>query len=356
MKTRKLIRCIGLTLGITVGVPLIAIAQACSGHWVNNHPLTFQCITGQQIGYNNTFVDPPGCPINPAYTATQTNSFIFDNPVNDFFVDFNAFDCTVIGCPRMQIKINGIFFPLTTSNLTELPPGTNCFGSVGFLAITSDGYITTTAAESNGQSRLVFSGVNASSITISTNDAAGGIVVANPCFEPLPIQIKSFKGYSINNCNVKLEFESGIESNVRNIEVEGSFDGANFLKLHELLPRGSDSRYAIEFINRGRNFYRLKINDLDGSFSYSEVIRVNDNCASTSIRISPNPSAQKIWVENVQRNDQLIIVDITGREVFRQLVKSNPNELDIQHLASGLYFLKAFRKNIKIETVRFLKQ
>jgi len=323
---------------------------------VSNRPLSFQCISGQLIGQPSPLGDPTGCPLNPVYTSLQTNTFIFNNSVNDFFIDFNAFDSdSPPGCPRMQVKINGIFFPLTVSNLVELPSGTSCSGSVSFLAITSDGYITTSTGSSNGQGRLVFSGVNASSITISTNDKGGGIVVANPCFAPLPIQIKSFKGFSTRNCDVNLEFESGIEYNVRNIEIEGSNDGISFSKLYELLPRGSDSKYVIQFKSKESNYYRLKINDLDGSFSYSQIIRINNNCTSSTIRTFPNPSAEKIWVENVQRDDQLIIVDVLGREVFRQLVKSSSVEINIQNLPTGLYFLKVFRKNSSVDTAKFLK-
>jgi hypothetical protein len=355
MKTRNLILSFGIILGITIYAPFTAVCQVCSGHWVNSHPLTFQCLSGQQIGYNNVTGDPSGCPNNPGYTPTQTNSFIFDNPVNDFFIDFNALDCTVTGCPRMQIKINGIFYPLTAVNLSELPTGTICSGSVSFLTITSDGYITTAVALSNGQGRLVFSGVNASSITISTNDRGGGIIVGNPCFEPLPIQIKSFKGYGSGNCEVKLEFESGIESNVRNIEIEGSIDGAAFTKLLELAPKGSDSRYTIQCKSSGSNFYRLRINDLDGNFSYSDIIRISNNCASSPILISPNPSAQKIFVENVQLNDQLIILDMLGRELSRIQAMHHPTEINIQELPAGLYFLKVYRNKVKVETAKFIK-
>ena len=339
---------------ITICAPLFARCQSCSGHWVTNHPLTYECISGQHIGYNNNVgpPDPPGCPANPVYTASQTNSFIFDNPVNDFFIDFNAFDAVAAGCPRMQIKINGLFYPLTVSNLTELPSGTICSESSSFLIITSDGYITSSSTFCQG--RLVFIGVTASSITISTNDALG-TVVANPCFAPLPIQIKRFKGFSTANCEINLEFESGIESNVRNIQIEGSFDGISFSKLLEVLPKGSDSRYTTQYKSAGSNFYRLKINDLDGNFSYSEIIRINDKCASLSIHLFPDPASQKIFVENVKLNDQLIIVDMMGRKVLHQVANNNLVEINIQHLSSGLYFLTLYRRNIKVETVKFSK-
>ena len=99
MKIRNLRLFIAIILILGIYAPLSALCQACSGQWVSNRPLTFQCISGQQIGYNNLTGDPSGCPINPIYTATQNNTFIFDNPVNDFFIDFNALDCTVSGCP-----------------------------------------------------------------------------------------------------------------------------------------------------------------------------------------------------------------------------------------------------------------
>lgn len=356
MRAIKFILSFILILVITICSPFTAIAQACGGYWVTNRPFTFQCISGQIIGQIPPTGDPIGCPINPAYSSLQTNTFLFDSPVSDFFIDFNAFDAIVIGCPRMQVKINGIFFQISDSNLTELPIGTICSGSVSYLAITNDGYITSAEGSSNGQGRLVFSGVNASSITISTNDRAGGIVVSNPCFEPLPIQIKSLNGFSTAYCNVTLQFESGIESNVRNIEIEGSFDGVVFSKLLEMPPKGSDSKYIVKVNSAGRNFYRLKINDLDGSFSYSKIIHVSNPCNSLSIRISPNPSTQKILVENVQANDQLIIVDVTGRQIYREQVKNSSTEIKVHKLVSGIYFIKLFRRDAKLETLKFLKQ
>jgi hypothetical protein len=334
--------------------PLTTLSQSCSGHWANNHPLTFQCIAGQQIGLP-PMGDPVGCPINPNYTSSQSNTFYFDSPVDDFFIDFNAFNSLAIGCPRMRININSIFYPISSMNLVELPLGTSCTGSLTFLTITNDGYITTAFSQSNGQGRLVFTGVNASSITISTNDAGGGIVVANPCFAPLPIQIKYFTGFASRNCEIKLEFESGIESNLRNIEIEGSLEGIHFTKLIETLPKGSDSRYIVHLNALKNSFFRLKINDLDGKFYYSEIIRVINNCSLSKLRIFPNPATNKILVENLQRNDQIIIVDVTGREVFSQLVTNSSTEINIQHLASGIYSIKLFRPSAYLESVKFIK-
>lgn len=355
MKLNRIILTSVALFTVTI-LPFITFSQTCSGHWVNNRPLTFQCISGQNIGYNNLFGDPPNCPINPIYNPNQSNTFVFDNPVSDFFIDFNAFESNQIGCPRLEIKINNIFFALISSNLTELPLGASCFGSVSFLTVTNDGYISTAASQSNGQGWLVFTGVNASSITISTNDKGGGIVVANPCFSPLPIQIRSFAGIATGNSEVSLEFETGIESNVRNIEIEGSIDGVHFTKLAETQPKGNDSRYRVQLNASNNIFFRLKVNDLDGNHSYSEVIRVINNCSISTLRISPNPATTKILVENTQRNDQLTITDVTGREIFHQQVTKSSEEINIHHLTPGFYFVTLFRNRTSIKSIKFVKQ
>ncbi|MEO8771452.1 MAG: T9SS type A sorting domain-containing protein [Ferruginibacter sp.] len=98
------------------------------------------------------------------------------------------------------------------------------------------------------------------------------------------------------------------------------------------------------------------MNDLDGNFSYSEIIHVNNNCASSPIRISPNPSSEKIFIENLQRDDQLVIVDMLGRELYHVYAINNSKEINIQQLPAGLYFLKVLRKNVKVETTKFLKK
>ncbi|MBC7536520.1 MAG: T9SS type A sorting domain-containing protein [Ferruginibacter sp.] len=353
MRTRNLILFIGLITSITIFSPLTTLGQACSGLWVNNHPLTFQCISGQQIGLP-AMGDPFPCPVNPVYTSLQTNTFNFDNPINDFFIDFNAFDAVSPGCPRMQIKINGIFFPLTVANLIELPSGTICTGSVSFLTISSDGYITTFVANSIGQGRLVFSGVNASNITISTNDLGGGIVVANPCLAPLPLEIKSISGKAIGNCEVKLEFQSGLESNVRYIEIEGSLEGAIFLKLLELLPQGSDSRYGVLVKSSGINFYRLKINDIDGNFKFSKIIQVNSNCNKPLYSIMPNPSNGIISISGLSGKESILIYDISGRKIL-SYKEAFSNKIDVRKLSPGLYVVQILQDKIISAQLKVIK-
>ena len=190
-------------------------AQACSGQWVRDQPLTFQCISGQQIGHNNNFGNPTGCPANPIYNASQTNTFNFAQPINDFFIDFNGFGSSP-NCAKMQVKINNVAFLLTSANVIEFSvAGTTCTGSLEHLAITADGYLTCGAFSGSGsginvQGRLTFQNVNASSITISTNDGGLGSIFANPCAAVLPVKLLSLFG-SAHNCIAKIRWETALE-------------------------------------------------------------------------------------------------------------------------------------------------
>lgn len=90
---------------------LQSTAQPCTGSWALQRPLTSQCVVGQWIGWQNS-VNPVGCPANPIYSGTQVNTFTFSNAVSLFYIDFRGLDGPP-GCPRIEIKINGVLYPLS---------------------------------------------------------------------------------------------------------------------------------------------------------------------------------------------------------------------------------------------------
>lgn len=323
-------------------------AQSCSGAWVTNRPLTFQCLTGQHIGYNNNYGSPTGCPINPTYSASQTNTFIFNTPVNDFYIDFNGFSPFPGGCARMQIKINNIVYPLTITNLIELPSnGTLCTGSLQFLDITSDGYVTggtLSTSSSNGQGRLIFQNVNASSISISTNDGGSGIVVADPCAAVLPVKLLFFNGVN-NNCVTILNWRTAFEYNLKSFEILKSNDGTVFTKVGEVEPEGSGNIYSFELSQTSDAFFRLKTVDLDSSFSLSSIIYVKSLCEESNIRIFPNPAKDWIDISSLKNESTILISDVLGRNVLTFKKQLNQTKINIQHLPKGIYFIRTNDKH-----------
>ena len=331
------------------------MAQPCSGSWALQRPLTSQCVVGQWIGWQNSG-SPVGCPTNPIYSGTQVNTFTFSNAVSLFYIDFRGLDAPP-GCPRIEIKINGIFYPLTAANLSDFPTGSTCItGSFSYVTTSADGYITVSplgGSSLSGQGRITISNLNTTSVTISTNDGNGS-VFSNPfnC-TTVPLELESFTGQN-NNCKVLLNWKTGIEFNIKNIEIERSEDGNIFSKVGEVSPKGSDSRYLFNTTNTSNGFFRLKINDVDGYYEYSGIIHINSTCNNDNYSISPNPTSDEIKISGLKKSDQLLISDILGKIIMQFDAPAN-NKLNIQSLPSGIYVLLVFNAGIRKASLKLIR-
>lgn len=315
-------------------------AQVCPGLWDVGTSLNFGCFFGKWVGQFNSNSEPVGCPINPVYTSGQSNTFTFDFPVESFIIDFTSFT-TAAGCGKMEIKINNVFYPLNTSNLIDMPSSIGCPGVFSFIALTNEGYITSTnnsQSSSNGHGRIIINGVNATSVTISTNDPAGTIVSAPFNCTIIPLKLETFTGES-ENCKASLNWKTGIEFNVKNIEVQRSEDGNVFNKVGEVIPKGSDSKYSFITANISDAFFRLKIIDLDGSFNYSEIIYLKSFCNKLSYEIIPNPAFNEIEIVKLKNTDKVIVSDMLGKVMLIFNTPQN-NKLNIQSLPSGMYIFR----------------
>lgn len=333
----------------------ISKAQTCSGNWALNHPLSQACLNGQWIGYQNPTADPVGCPVNPVYMGVQINTFTFDNPVTGFIIDFKGFDASP-GCARLELRINGSFYPLTTANLInflqgagvpcELPP-TN-------ITATNDGYLTSTS--SNGASAgILINNANAESVTVSTNDRNGiSVGIPRNCISTVPIKLKSFAGVT-KNCKATLTWETALESNVKNIEILRSENGELFEKVGDVMPKGNNSYYTIEIGNYTDAYFKLKTNDSDGHYEYSKIISLKSNCEMPGYTILPNPAISFIKVIGIKSNDQLVILDMLGRKILDLRALQTNDKFDIQQIPSGTYFLRISNDKMVKANFRFVK-
>ena len=69
----------------------------------------------------------------------------------------------------------------------------------------------------------------------------------------------------------------------------------------------------------------------------------------SSINLFPNPANHKVSIHSIC-NDcmyNVIFISSTGQEIMRTSISANKNEINIQNLSSGLYFVKIERANSK---------
>ena len=77
----------------------------------------------------------------------------------------------------------------------------------------------------------------------------------------------------------------------------------------------------------------------DGVFNEQDINGIGSHSQLTGIELYPNPANSYITIDFGSSNDinQLVIVDISGKEVLTQEVNTTAHQVDIQRLSSGVY-------------------
>lgn len=195
-----------------------------------------------------------------------------------------------------------------------------------------------------------------SSIALTLQDVT--LNVTDICGFVLPIQLLSFNVACSPENKVKLHWTTASESNSKEFIVEKLIkEGNSYYKIGSVAAAGNSNvlkQYHFTDINpiNGKQFYRLKMVDRDGTFKYSDI-EVAD-CSSNQYNefsISPVPAETETWIRYAGTESQNITVDIydaAGKLMKHQTAfinASNPVRITLQELSAGLYFLKITSKN-----------
>ncbi|MEO7451282.1 MAG: FG-GAP-like repeat-containing protein [Chitinophagaceae bacterium] len=186
-----------------------------------------------------------------------------------------------------------------------------------------------------------------------------GFFVATKGSALLPLRLVSFNGF-VADKKPFLRWTSATEINLNYFEIQRSTDGLSFKKLAAVKAGGGSNpnkNYSFTDITTFGNesyYYRLKMVDQDGAFSYSKVI-VLHMTAGLGIQLLPNPAHNTVIVSHPASTDATIrISDLTGRLLIQKNVSPNSIQTTIQigQLARGVYHLNwSDRKNALTESL-----
>jgi len=229
---------------------------------------------------------------------------------------------------------------VTTLTLSNLPVGTETFVSHSNNALQS-----ATISPQNNTLQVTLAPMSITSLLITGNSVA------------LPQNLLSFTA-SKNDNKVTLNFTTTRELKVASFDVERSLDGSSFTKIGTVTGESGNGQYAYTDVQPlpSINYYRLKMINQDGGYSYSKIVSIRYD-KNASIIIFPNPAKD---VVNVQLHMpagtiSLQIIDGMGLKVKSMTLKSSGSTLstaiDISGLAGGQYYIHAGS-----EILSFIKQ
>ncbi|MBP7643177.1 MAG: T9SS type A sorting domain-containing protein [Saprospiraceae bacterium] len=166
----------------------------------------------------------------------------------------------------------------------------------------------------------------------------------------LPITLMKFDAKNVNETAI-LTWQSAEEVNASHFEIQRSqtvldgnergqtLDNFNLQSLGEVPVSGNRKEYS--FVDNrplsGLNYYRLKMVDLDGSFSYSPIKAVEFK--SLPVDVYPNPFQDNVVFDLNGNYDLIKIVNGAGSLVKSIGVKGqNRYQMDMTDINSGIYF------------------
>lgn len=179
----------------------------------------------------------------------------------------------------------------------------------------------------------------------------------------LPVTWLSFDGVHINQSN-QLTWSTASEKNNKVFVVERSLDDENFVAIGIVNGVGNSnvvSKYQFtdnQFPDATELYYRLKQIDVDGKFSYSQVIKIgmDDFDLETGFTVGPNPFAQNIRISYQLKQPETVyyvLMNSKGLKIKEGYETANQNEGEFgigidNSCADGLYFLQIKYNNRNI--------
>lgn len=178
---------------------------------------------------------------------------------------------------------------------------------------------------------------------------------------PLPVVLTSFNAQPASKNSVLLDWVVTDEINLDSYIVERSRDGIDFDEIGRIK---ADNLSAYQMTDKnptnGANYYRLKMMDIDKSFSISEVRKVTIT-TSGSIALYPNPTYDRFFIsglENIQADAQITIYNEIGQQVWRNVMDGSSlasQGIDLATFPIGAYHIKVTSQEVN-EVMRIVKQ
>ncbi|MEM9929860.1 MAG: T9SS type A sorting domain-containing protein [Bacteroidota bacterium] len=188
----------------------------------------------------------------------------------------------------------------------------------------------------------------------------------------LPVELVSFTGEARDKTNL-LTWTTANEEDFSHFELERSADGRGPWSVLAALPSAVEVQPDLqasgvyECIDESpipTAYYRLKMVDLDGTFSYSEVVYLENFSGGNAgaMKVYPNPSNGHFTVEFTEvllpagGKGELHLVDMHGREVWARQILPDQTILPIALSSprAGVYLLTLLTADGRALTQRFV--
>lgn len=189
-------------------------------------------------------------------------------------------------------------------------------------------------------------GNNGTMTNFALSGTTSNFIGQQNALEILPVRWQSFTAQVVSG-QVMLNWSTAQEMNNRDFRVEHSTDQNNWTAITTMAGAGNSNstrryQYLHETPASGRNFYRIRQTDMDGSYSFTEIRSVSISKTQTALRIMGNPVSNgvlrfSLLTEGAQ---QVTLYHADGRAVWSGKLGTGVHEVRTAGLAKGTYLLR----------------
>jgi len=246
-----------------------------------------------------------------------------------------------------------------TYNLRGEGTGFGTVGAVSDLRLMLAGSVVGTAGANSGT--VTNPQVLRTGLTLANLANSFYIGSVNAVNSPLPITLTEFYGIP-GKGTVTLKWKTESEDKFDYFQVQRSKDGQEFQVIGEEKGMGTSTTPAsysyLDTNPFSKNYYRLKIIDLDGTSSFTKVILVNSIELTASLAVYPNPITNRKFTVDFNDGDaskaQIILVDLLGKSTLTMEMEGSRQEVELPaSIGPGIYFLR-ISKGMNQQTVKII--
>ena len=258
---------------------------------------------------------------------------------------------TVEGTGYDQVKVTGSIILSGTLNVTLIN---------GYTPVLGNEFTIIDAASLTGTFTTLNLPVITPRIWETSYDKVNGTLKLKVINNPLPVTLISFKAVKEEAIS-KLSWITSQETNSSHFDVERSSTGFGWKKIGSVRALTNSSfPKEYEYFDTepvsGENLYRLKMTDLDGTFAYSMIRKVNLGEQLVEISSYPNPVSDRllIKIKDTGNISGLTIYNSSGIAVG-SFEKYQANGIPVTSLPAGVYVLKIKTVDGKSVLNKFMK-